>query len=517
MARNQKEPLHERIARQLGHDIKDTSAQWLPSLRELSRKYEVSLQTMWKATSHLKDRGILAFSQGKRMRVVPAGDAPAPADLHGGSATALYERIKKRISDGTYRAGQGLPKTRYFVLTEYCSNDTVCEALRMLEADRLIHKKRRRWMIGPPEPEINVRSPRTADRPVVVLVSTNSSYHDLFFDTHLDQFSAEFFSELNAKEIEYKVAFNDWEYSMRSLFPIGREGTLSLINSLGNRYQGALVMVHATSAVDLPEMLSWLCQFEKPVVWLDMDNKGPGWDRQRITRKNFFRCFSDERRAVNLAVDHLCEAGHKSIGFPKYEPYLRDAYFLEERIQHVRDKIAGDNLELSITVPPVRTEPWEAWHEEFSGISYQALAGIHDTMHQREPAARGARLDAMISDELLGRTPTLRELLTDTDVTAVLAANEWLAINYYYWLTYAGVSIPRDISIVAFDNYRRFMHHPIATVDLKLDELGYLAAHIFSGDIPVRHDRRGNIPARPVFVDRGSLGPPRTGPLKLPG
>ncbi|MBD3392460.1 MAG: GntR family transcriptional regulator [Chitinivibrionales bacterium] len=432
----------------------------------------------------------------------------------GASAVALYERIRSRIADGTYRSGQALPKTRYFVLTEYCSNDTVRDAIRLLEKEGLVHKQRRRWVVGPPVP-IHPRSVRFDDRPVVLILSTDLGYHSLLFEVNYAQFSAPFINELKSRFIEYRVAFNDWDMPVEAPFPVGREGILSLVNSLGRRYQGTLVMVHATTSPQLPDQLSWLCQFDKPVVWLDPDCKAPQWDRRAVARPNFFRGYSDERRAMDLVIDQLYEAGHRKVGFPLYGPYVDGAYFLRERIERARQCVDEHGYDIEIIVPPVRPEPWDTWVDTTDRDIFQALAGIRSGLSSKHPDLRGARFERLFGRELLSRTPTLSALLSDPKLTAIIAGNEWLAITYYYWLTRAGISIPRDLSIVGFDNYRRFMQHPSATLDLKLDELGYLAAHLFIGDVPIRRDRRGNVAARPEFIDRGAIGPARTGKAGL--
>jgi DNA-binding LacI/PurR family transcriptional regulator len=95
--------------------------------------------------------------------------------------------------------------------------------------------------------------------------------------------------------------------------------------------------------------------------------------------------------------------------------------------------------------------------------------------------------------------------------------NQKLAVNYYYWLKNVGVSIPEDISLVSFDNIPILGPHPISSVDFRRNAIGYSAAHLFIRDIPVKADRRGNIGARPEFLDRGSLAAPRKRKLSLAG
>jgi DNA-binding LacI/PurR family transcriptional regulator len=103
----------------------------------------------------------------------------------------------------------------------------------------------------------------------------------------------------------------------------------------------------------------------------------------------------------------------------------------------------------------------------------------------------------------------MRELLGPGQVTALVALNDLVARELYLWTTYAGIKVPGDLSMVAFDNSFACRHFPVSTIDFGFSRLGYLAAHLLIGDIPVRADRNGNIPARPMLISRGSIAGPK--------
>jgi DNA-binding LacI/PurR family transcriptional regulator len=71
-----------------------------------------------------------------------------------------------------------------------------------------------------------------------------------------------------------------------------------------------------------------------------------------------------------------------------------------------------------------------------------------------------------------------------------------------------GGEIPRDLSLLAFDNMPESALFPFSTIDWGFSRLGYLAAHIFVGDIPIHADRDGAIPGICTLIDRGSVAPP---------
>jgi DNA-binding LacI/PurR family transcriptional regulator len=108
--------------------------------------------------------------------------------------------------------------------------------------------------------------------------------------------------------------------------------------------------------------------------------------------------------------------------------------------------------------------------------------------------------------DLMDATPSLIKLLGKGRPTALIAFNDEFARDRYDWCKIAGIRIPRDLSIVSFDNMPANLY--VSTVDFGFSRLGYQTAHIFIGDIPISDDRHGAIPGICTLVDRGSIGTP---------
>ncbi len=73
----------------------------------------------------------------------------------------------------------------------------------------------------------------------------------------------------------------------------------------------------------------------------------------------------------------------------------------------------------------------------------------------------------------------MRSLLTRPDVTAVFVANDQMAIGAMSAIQQAGLSVPRDISIVGFDDMpiAAFLPTPLTTIRQDFDESTRLAMH----------------------------------------
>ena len=96
------------------------------------------------------------------------------------------------------------------------------------------------------------------------------------------------------------------------------------------------------------------------------------------------------------------------------------------------------------------------------------------------------------------------------DFTAIFASNDQMALGLMHAVRDAGLEIPRDVSIVGFDDIPEAAHFwpPLTTVRQDFAELGRRCVALLLGDID---DLRGTSTARhrssPELIVRGSTGP----------
>lgn len=102
-----------------------------------------------------------------------------------------------------------------------------------------------------------------------------------------------------------------------------------------------------------------------------------------------------------------------------------------------------------------------------------------------------------------------RRLLGDTDVTAVFASNDQMALGVYHAAREAGRCIPDDLSVVGFDDIPEAAHFwpPLTTVLQDFTELGRrsverLIAEIEGGEVP------GPVSLVPELIVRDSTSAP---------
>ena len=98
-----------------------------------------------------------------------------------------------------------------------------------------------------------------------------------------------------------------------------------------------------------------------------------------------------------------------------------------------------------------------------------------------------------------------------SDVTAVFAANDQMALGVIHALSERGRRVPEDVSVVGFDDIpeAEFLRPPLTTVRQDFDEVGrqglrLLLANIFEPD----RDHRERVTIPPVLVVRASTSAP---------
>ena len=102
-----------------------------------------------------------------------------------------------------------------------------------------------------------------------------------------------------------------------------------------------------------------------------------------------------------------------------------------------------------------------------------------------------------------------RELLRVRDFTAVFASNDQMALGLLHAIRDEGLSVPRDISIVGFDDIPEAAHFwpPLTTVRQDFPELGRRCVALLLDDTGAGSAAGGIGTIAPTFIPRASSGP----------
>ncbi|MBV8700541.1 MAG: LacI family DNA-binding transcriptional regulator [Bradyrhizobium sp.] len=177
---------------------------------------------------------------------------------------------------------------------------------------------------------------------------------------------------------------------------------------------------------------------------------------------------SDDEAGIRLAVDHLLALGHRRIGH-----------------------VAGPQ---DISTGVLRRAGFEA------GMAQAGVPGEEIAVE----AAPGYTREA-------GRAAALRLLERRPDLTAIVAANDLLALGVYDALAERGLNCPNEVSVVGHNDmpYLDMLSPPLTTVRIAQREMGDRAARLLLAQIRDPDARHDHVVLAPQLIVRGSTAAPR--------
>jgi hypothetical protein len=307
----------------------------------------------------------------------------------------------------------------------------------------------------------------------------------------------------------------------------------ALADRLGRALLGIVVVLDESDrrangiGEDIFTILRRFCRAGVPLAWLDRYDscriEEQSWDGPRLFRKliesspgsrSLFRFHLSELQAVRLTLKTLYEAGHRIIGVPN--PGSEPAW-LRQRSEYIA-QVAREMGKSLVVVQQRECEPLFVPQPGMTGAQIAAkfdaegnafLANIKSLALDRATTKMHyARMPADIRRLLLS-TVRLGAMIVRHRPTALIAPSDEHAHECYRWLAAAGFSIPRDMTLVSFDdNLDTLYPYPISSVNFGFDYLGYACFHVLLGDLRIPTDRWKSIGARPRINHPGTIGAP---------
>ena len=234
--------------------------------------------------------------------------------------------------------------------------------------------------------------------------------------------------------------------------------TVCVRRMLERKVDGVAIM---TSEMD-DHLIAQLAHGKVPMVFLDT---GPHGD-------HIHNIAVDYTMGINEAVKHLVALGHRRIGFVSGPLGLKSAQVRRSAFLHALERYG------------IRED--------------EAL--VQEGNHKVDGG-----LDAMA-----------RMIAQTTVPTAVLASNDLTAIGMLSALRRAGLEVPRDISVVGFDDIwlARFTEPPLTTVRLSQNEIAEKAFRALLADLGAPA-AKPDLTIETHLVVRHTTGVPATDPTQM--
>jgi LacI family transcriptional regulator len=176
---------------------------------------------------------------------------------------------------------------------------------------------------------------------------------------------------------------------------------------------------------------------------------------------------TDDIRGIGLAVRHLAALGHRRIA------HIAGPRWLSTGMMRLRGfSLAVGELSLADTKPPV--------------------------------------IEAEAFTREAGRTACLDLIASRPDITAIVAANDLLALGCYDAFAERNISCPGDISVTGYNDapFVDMVSPPLTTVRIKQHEMGVEAARLLLARMNGQ-EITADVLLRPELVQRRSTAVPR--------
>lgn len=175
----------------------------------------------------------------------------------------------------------------------------------------------------------------------------------------------------------------------------------------------------------------------------------------------------DNRQGVSAALDHLIQLGHRRIGLIAAPQTTTTG---QERLMAALAALRRHHLA----------------HED-------ALVAVADSF-----------------SEASGYRAARRLVLDGEPLTAIVGANDLIALGAIRLAREIGLAVPEDLSVVGFNDIPQceLFDPPLTTVHVPLEEMGVLAAAFLIDQVEGRHIERRQVVLETELVVRGSTAPP---------
>lgn len=461
----------------------------LPFDGELARRFGLAPVTVRRVLRGFAERGEVVRVRGKGT-FIPGGE-PAAEDASISprlpAADAIVTEIVSLISRGRLRRGAPLPSYDNLCRNFGVSPNTVSRALGKLVSRGLAIKVGKYYRVG----SFHDIARQPLRREICFFVPESLDLAELF-TTH------EIALAFNKMENELLTHGHKIDYRTHEHLPSSVERWVS-----SNRYpQGVVLLGSYVGSLTRAEMR----KLRNPVVRL-LDQGGQF--RPRVLALATSDPFPDTR-AHSLSISHAIVVLRRTLARFLFEKgYRLVVCYFDERIDSLTSVLDTLRIvpEIDHLDPAIETRfvlrprdgclDAETFFERFKPVC--PPDGLTSRLSKYRPidAAEVGEWFDFVSDLPAALRGAARPAawVVQRDETAV-AILDWCSSNR--------IAVPRDLSIVSFENSRRHYSRGISACVRDWETIGYLMAHALIGDIPLEPTSRGFIAFGAQMLERNT-------------
>ena len=483
----------------------------MPPIRTLARQAGVSFVTMWKAVRTVKESGGIKMPQPAQTQNISSETAPSPQPFNL-LWRKVHLRLKKDILSGRFVHSDFLPSYKELQYQYSVSFRTLKKVINELSNEGLIKPGRKGYIV-----------------PAFTMSDSNAKIVALGCGWEDGKIWADYQDRNYFRILESECMLN--KISLDNVVYFRQNNHLRFIHSAARQPYSlvkdtilGIIYIIANLEVDPCDVLKELEVVKKPIAVLDVVGY---FNNHALPPGNrFVRLFTTTASLspAKLAAQYLLRLGHKHIAF--ISPFhkaewskLRYAVcsaiyndagypsgvtpFVLDRFAYQWDYIKkpGNREDLQTLISQYaqwKKHAHAEFFKKFGNISYSISKYLTEWN-----CASGEIYQKMV--------PLFQKALRDTSITGWLMANDFAATLALDYLKEQNIRVPRDLSIMAFDNTLDAMEYQLSTYDFNNNGIvNMMLRYILSPSTIQAQDREKIIEVDGTIVVRRSTGPART-------
>ncbi len=502
----------------------------LETVQKLASQWHVAPKTISKVLTKLKIEGLVDARPGRgtwslvqleerSLRKGKKDSADDSPNLPFKKVSLLEIKLWEQIEQGILQRGESLPKQSLLAKELSFSTQTVSQVYAEFCRQGWAIKKGRRF-------ELQVSATRHDSlyhktRPLICMVIPNESgWGNLCKSNRTRRFTLSLKQEMEKYGVEGLTVLSG--QGKRGRYAPGRAlGPTELVRltaELKDNLLGILILMtnremQESYGNSITHFIQNCLESKKPIIWFDHANEADveagtkplvkSWWQLATSvegRKWIRRCPISESKIASLAADTLYSLGHRYIAFPNV--FKRDNIWVLNRINLMRKQFK--NYPEPVRIFDFRDYPrplrifdmpsLQAFYDIWPSIAPTHLIGLRDDFHRfgnmdeepgKLPMSARVSLEAMLYMLPFHKLP---------EVTAFVFPSDEQGQYFYPWFRYYGLAVPKDYSLLSFDNDNgALMPNTLSSVELGFENAGYLCFHALKNDLPISPDADGTL------------------------
>ena len=458
----------------------------LPYDRELAGTFGISVATVKRALSPYVHRGALQRIKGKGSFIHPAGETLPEPSRPVGAEEDIVRLIYDGIADGTFKQGLPLPMNKIMCLEFRVSPRTVSRAYRRVVREGFATKVGRRFVVGSFPAIVTHRARKQA----VLFFDPSYGPEELFMRPRFSLDLRKMESVLQEHGFLLTPAPST-EFSDRVHRWVARKRAPDGIILCGRR----------EGAVEIAALDKWYPAFGYLQSRLKRSAPntlciGVGRPSRRLTNMSIVNIGHIDITRARIMARYMVEHGHReaTFFFDESEFERRITYHALRLLPEVRRFLPDFVIRTVIRTDAAHLKRDQLLQRLYE-VTPQRVISQHLSKHTAiSPTAITDNIEWCDSFERVYRAYVSSGLWVFDDGRFAVDARRWCDRN--------DVTLPRDVSILAYKERPTCLLHGISVCREDWETTGYLMAHALIGDIPIARSRHGFIVTRARILRR---------------